>query len=484
MYNNKLISRHKTAIRRINLSRPIQLALDSALITSESSVLDYGCGRGDDVRALKDRGIDCMGWDPKYLPDNLLKVSDIVNLGYVINVIENIKERNSTLYNAWKYTKKALIISARLKHESKGMDLTPHGDGFITSRGTFQKFFTQQELRDLINSELEIACIAVSPGIFIAFKDDLIRQQFLANQNRRVLTVPSIKRSDSLFEKHKDILNLLANFITERGRPPIDDEIEYAHEINNIFGSIKRAFSIIKRVTGTDKWDKIAEDRSQDLLVNLSLQKFLGKPKFSLIPRDIQLDIKTFFGSFDKAWKKAEEFLYSAGNLIEIDKACRTSKVGKLTHDALYIHKCALDLLPPILRIYEGCARNYVGEPDGANIIKIHRQKPKVSYLSYPDFDTVAHPTLHNALIVPLRELNVKYLEWTSSDNPPILHRKEEFVPEVYHSRNKFKRLTQQEEKAGLYENPRSIGMRQQWEQLLLEKKVKITGHRLQHLGN
>jgi hypothetical protein len=43
--------------------------------------------------------------------------------------------------------------------------------------------------------------------------------------------------------------------------------------------------------------------------------------------------------------------------------------------DDLYVHRSALDTLEPLLRIYEGCGRTYLGEIEGANIIKIDRQR-------------------------------------------------------------------------------------------------------------
>ena len=42
-----------------------------------------------------------------------------------------------------------------------------------------------------------------------------------------------------------------------------------------------------------------------------------------------------------------------------------------------------------------------VKTPD-ANIIKLHRRKPKVSYLSYPDFDRKPHPALESSMLVIL----------------------------------------------------------------------------------
>lgn len=383
------------------------------------------------------------------------------------------------LQNAWEHARKILIVSARLSHEIKNHYFKPHGDGFLTTWGTFQKFFSQQELRDWIDHELGVISVAASPGIFIVFRDEGLRQQFLASQYRRKLVAPTVRNSDVLFEQFKVLFSKLSNFITERGRLPDDDEIDFATEIRENLGSLKRAFSIIRKVTGEEQWLKIIEERTQDLLIHLALQRFLGRPKFSTLPKDIRLDIKAFFHSYEQAWRRAEDLLFSAGNLANIDTACRSAPCGKLTPDALYIHSSALQLMPPILRIYEGCARNYVGVPEGVNIIKLHRLKPKVSYLSYPDFDQDPHPSLHGALVVPLRDFDVKYWDWASSDNPPILHRKEEFVSNEYPLRDKFQRLTRQEEKAGLFEHSNMIGRLQQWQKLLIDKRLRIVGHRL-----
>jgi DNA phosphorothioation-associated putative methyltransferase len=86
-----------------------------------------------------------------------------------------------------------------------------------------------------------------------------------------------------------------------------------------------------------------------------------------------------------------------------VDEACRRSTVGKLLPTALYVHRTALDALDPLLRVYEGCARAYLGTLDGANLIKLHRQSGKVSYLVYPDFETDPHPALQRSVKLSLR---------------------------------------------------------------------------------
>jgi hypothetical protein len=58
------ILRHRTALARSTVSAPVQALLRHELVTSEDSVFDYGCGRGDDIRALTSIGIIARGWDP------------------------------------------------------------------------------------------------------------------------------------------------------------------------------------------------------------------------------------------------------------------------------------------------------------------------------------------------------------------------------------------------------------------------------------
>ena len=86
-------NRYKTAISRIDHSHPIRIALADGLFTPGVTVLDFGGGLGGDVRHLGPKGIEAWGWDPTHRPDGDLVPVEVVNLGYVVNVIEDIGER-------------------------------------------------------------------------------------------------------------------------------------------------------------------------------------------------------------------------------------------------------------------------------------------------------------------------------------------------------------------------------------------------------
>jgi DNA phosphorothioation-associated putative methyltransferase len=114
-----------------------------------------------------------------------------------------------------------------------------------------------------------------------------------------------------------------------------------------------------------------------------------------------------------------------------------------------------------------------------ANLVKLSVTEPQVSYLTYPDFERDPHPTLRSAVTVNLRRLSVDWRDYTRSDNPPLLHRKEEFLGPEHVKRSLYERLTRAEIRAGLYEHPERIGTLKGWLATLDAAGVSLRGHRL-----
>jgi len=472
-----MIVRDRTAIRRIDYSRPMRTAMKDGLVAASTEVFDYGCGHGDDVERLSQAGIRAFGWDPAHRPDGPRRDADIVNLGYVVNVVESPEERAQTIRAAWNYARDVLIVSARLKSEAETSAFDEFEDGCVTRIGTFQKFYEQHELRDWIQETLGESPVAAAPGVFYVFRHADRREQFVASRYRRRLAAPRIRLSYRLFEQHRELLQALMAFVTERGRLPEAEEVEVGSELANAFGSIKRAFQVVRRVTGREQWQAIYDERRTDLLVYLALGRFPRRPKFSSLPRSIQLDIKAFFKTYTAACAAGDDLLFAAGDMQKVDGACRQATFGKLMPTALYVHIGALNRLPPVLRVYEACARVLCGEVEGATIVKLRRMEPKVSYLSYPGFDAEAHPTLRFSIRVDLRILAVRCRDFTESTNPPILHRKESFVPEDYPQRDLFAALTVAEDSVGLFEEAADIGTLDNWNRRLAAKGLQVMGH-------
>ena len=470
---------HKTAIQRWSLSRPVALALEDGLLSTKTTFFDYGCGRGGDLKRLHKMGVPVSGWDPAYFPDEERTPADVVNLGYVVNVIEDLEERAVALCAAWELAQKLLIVSARLEWEAQNVAGNFQGDGIVTSKRTFQKFYAQDELRDWIQATTGRSCVAAAPGVFYVFRETSDEQAFTANRLTLPRRVPTVRLSEEDFKRHQDLLQPLMEFISHRGRLPTDLELDVAPQIREIFGGLARAFSLIRRVTGLEQWEAIRHERRDDLLVYLALAAFGKRPKLGQLPDALRYDIRAFFGTYKAACTEANRLLYSAGNQDAVNRACGQAPVGKILPGALYIHHSALSHLPPLLRVYEGCGRQLAGSVDGMTLVKLSRYRPQVSYLVYPDFDRFGHPALAESFVADLPRLNLHHRDYRRTTNPPILHRKELLVTNEHPRRSQFARLSDREDKLGLFDTHQPIGMRKYWQAILSARHLTIQGHQI-----
>jgi hypothetical protein len=141
------IARHKTAIFRKRLSRPVQTLLEYGLLTKGTSFLDYGCGQGNDVERLQQMGYTVSAWDPVYQPNGRKEPAEVVNLGFVLNVIEEPLERMKVLREAFDLTRRVLVVSTLVATSGTAAMGKPYKDGILTGRNTFQKYFLQEELQ-------------------------------------------------------------------------------------------------------------------------------------------------------------------------------------------------------------------------------------------------------------------------------------------------------------------------------------------------
>ncbi|MBE9125351.1 MULTISPECIES: DNA phosphorothioation-associated putative methyltransferase [unclassified Coleofasciculus] len=473
------IERHRAAIVRTDLSKPVRLAIESATLTKDTTFFDYGCGHGGDIQRLGKQGYSSTGWDPHYQPDNSRIPADVVNLGYVINVIEDQAERREALLKAWELTQNVLIVAAQVLIDDRASGQIAYGDGIVTRRNTFQKYYEQEELKAYIDQVLSVDAIPVDLGIYFVFRDETQAESFRASRFRSRTTTPRIRLSIKRFEDYQELLAPLITFVTERGRLPSKTELPNTPEILEEFGTLRRAFQVILQATNQEEWDAIAEKRCQDLLVYLALTKFSHRPKFSYLGETVRNDIKALFGGYQQACAAADLMLLSVGDTRVIAHCCQHSSIGKRLPNALYVHISAIEALNPQLRLYEGCASRTIGHMEGATLVKFHTKQPKISYLFYPAFDTEPHPALHTSMQIDLRDLQVTYRDYDTAENPPILHRKETFVTPDYPFYEKFAKLTRQEENWGLLDNTRTIGTRKGWQQCLLEHCAELQGHRV-----
>jgi len=472
------IERHKAAIVRNNFSRPVRLALEAGLFSPETTFFDYGCGHGSDITRIAQQGYTSTGWDPYYLPEHLRTPADIVNLGYVINVIEDSAERRAALLNAWELTHKVLLVAAQVLIADSSRGQIAYGDGVITSRNTFQKYYEQEELKIYIDQVLGVDAIPVALGIYFVFRDQAQAQIFRASRFRSRATTPRICTPSKRFEDYRELLTPLMSFVTERGRLPVKGELP-SSDLTAEFGTLRHAFQVILQATDPQEWEAIAEKRRQDLLVYLALSQFSRRPKLGDLATEVQEDIKALFGSYKQASAIADQMLFSLGDPHIVLNCCQNSPVGKKLSNSLLIHISTTVALAPLLRLYEGCASRTIGRLEEVTLIKFHTKSPKISYLFYPDFDTDPHPTLHTSMQIDLRDLHVSYRDYELDDDPPVLHHKEALVTRDYPLYQKFAKLSRQEADWGLLDNLGAISHCQGWLKCLEDHCATLQGHRV-----
>jgi len=159
---------HLAAPYRNHLSSTAKAMLKHQLLSKEETHLDYGCGRGGDVKKLRSLDYNSTGYDPYYFPDSPSQ-ADVVTMSYVLNVIEDPQERREALFNAWNLTKKRLIVSTNVR--GGGLH-----QGEITPLGTFSKSYNHIELKAYIQSTLGFEAIKLSKDKFLICRE--ISRQF------------------------------------------------------------------------------------------------------------------------------------------------------------------------------------------------------------------------------------------------------------------------------------------------------------------
>lgn len=436
------IERHRTAIDRNQLSQPMQILARHNYLNGDWSILDYGCGKGDDLRELEAHGLDVSGWDPAHNPEGLLVNSDVVNLGFVINVIEDKEERIECLERAWSYADKLLVASVMVAGDSVISQFTPYKDGVITSRNTFQKYYAQSEFRSFLETNLSENAIAVGQGIFILFKDKMEEQSFLLERQhikrdwqqktQRELRTRDTAIKKDLIDKHIELFTDFWNVALDLGRIPSNSEFEYSEQIRRITGSHLKAHTALIEHFGKKLFEEAAQKRKEDLLVYFALGLFEKRKPQTQMPDSLKRDIKAFYSSYSEALEHAERALFAVGQPEIINNACikafKQHNKGELNegHDLIF-HQSFLNEMPTELRIYVGCATQLYGSITDMQLVKVHITSGKVSLMRYNDWESDT-PMLMERIKIKMRDQDIDFFDYSGKFSPQPLGNKHLFV--------------------------------------------------------
>jgi DNA phosphorothioation-associated putative methyltransferase len=406
------------------LSQPIALLVQHGLIYPGVTVFDYGCGRGDDLRALAAAGVQASGWDPHFAPNEPLVSADIVNLGFVLNVIEDPEERLVAFNEAWGLAKTALVVSTMIAGQVSTDELRPLGDGFLTSRGTFQKYFAHSELRTFVADAVGCAPAVAAPGIVVAFRRAEDHEEFLLRRRmgRRVsisaYRAPRADRQRAVLpaaeERVAPALLTLANLCRMRGRPPAPEEVpaEAVMLLATERVSLQRAIDmVISSVLDPGELEQSASAMRDDLLVHYALAR-LNRSESAARPSPAMVrDIRAHFGSQREVAAAATDFMLALGDERAIrDAFAQATEGGTAAIDQrgrLLLAAHRRDALPGPLRVYLGCAAYLGGEPSDDAIVRIDPATRTVTYLPVEDW-RMPFPTIAGSTTIDLRRQAVR----------------------------------------------------------------------------
>lgn len=442
-------SRQLTALVRYGFSAPVQSLARCGFLDGRYRLFDYGCGRGDDVRGLRENGLNASGWDPFYAPDNPIGAADIVNLGFVINVIEDFDERLDALTRAWSLAERLLVVSVMLVNQND-----PRGerfrDGVMTQRGTFQKYFSQSEIKAFLEQVLDEEAIPVAPGVLYVFRDKEAEQRFLVDRYRSKssqLRDPSQRprqreertrpdRGAERYDAYREPLDRLWDLCLTLGRKPDKSEVEDLVVLTEGFGSLSKALRFLEERRDLAEIERAASSRVADLEVYFALNQFEQRKPYGHLERGLQQDVKHFFGDYAAARARGMGLLFQIADLAAIDQACSDAAERGLgwlePGQSLQLHASLVEQLPALLRVYVGCASVLYGDYRNADLVKIHTRSGKVSLMRFDDFEGQSLPRMVERVKIKLREQGIDYFAYGEDYEPPFLYHKSRYINEEF----------------------------------------------------
>ena len=440
--SSEQIARHRTAQRRTSLSSPMRHLMELGFLEGPHTIFDYGCGRGDDLRLLAELKVTAGGWDPVFHPAGRCRPADIVNLGFVLNVIEDVEERRETLRSAFGLAKKVLVVSVMLGYAAHRSQFATHSDGVRTRRNTFQKYFSQEEFRAYVEQTLGVNAVPIAPGICLAFRNPVDEQLFLlARQQikrewRMLRREPTSDAIAEIIESHRPQIDAFWSRALELGRPPVAGECRDALPLTRLVGPWRRVHEWVARFFAAEELEAAAIARQEDLLVYFALSYFGRRRAYAELPSRLQRDVRFFFGNISKAKGAGKRALFAVADndrLADTARFCHDELgLGKLNGDHdLTFHQSVLGECLPLVRIYVGCALELFGDAASVDLIKVHLQSNKVTFLTYDDFENGAPPKLVERVKVDLSRLRVDFFDYVGQVRPEVL----EGSPGAYYQR-------------------------------------------------
>ena len=158
---------------------------------------------------------------------------------------------------------------------------------------------------------------------------------------------------------------------------------------------------------------------------------FSGRPKYGDLSSSLQKDVKLHFGSVKTIEENAKKLLFSLGNEDLVFSAAREAeknKLGRLEETKFIFLTKWLQELPVRLRCIINIAERLSGKIEDANLIRIHIDTKKVTYLCVDNLETEALPKVTNRTIVDFRQQSVRRFEHLTRGHEKVLYQKSKYM--------------------------------------------------------
>ena len=378
----------------------------------------------------------------------------------MVNVIEDAAERVEAITRAFQLTRNVLSIGVMLY----GGDLPgkPYRDGFLTSRNTFQKYFSQTEIKDYIEQVLHRNAFMVGPGVALVFASTEAEQRFSAARYRRknvalrLLTSrpprslkprvnrevkerqprpPHLSQAEQQLAAARPHLDELWATTLDLGRLPEADEVANDAAVDLALGGLPKALRLMSRHYDHSMLEAAANARADDVRLLMATQQFAKCPAYRHLEPRLQRDIKAFFGDYRAAQAAGLKLLLDAGDAAKILAACQlaaTQGLGWLDGEhSLQLHISLVERLPALLRAYVTCGLIIWDALSEVQLVKIHIGSGKLTLMEFEAFDEDPLPRLRRRIKVIVRKLDCDVFEYGSAAYPkPLLYRKSRYLHE------------------------------------------------------
>ena len=409
----------------------MQLLIGNGVLAPERTFFDYGCGLGDDVRFLRCLGYVAHGWDPAHRPGETLRRAAVVNLGYVLNVIERPAERAHALRGAFDLAETCLCVSVLIGSGSYAGEVRTYGDGVLTSRNTFQRYYQQEEVAKYLEEALGIVPIPLEAGVFLVFKRSEDAHAFLLNRlQRSVPLIHGVPRQrkrllraallDAFQKEHQDDWAAYAEFVAAHGRPPANAESSALQAAAEHGLAPPDLWEVAASELPESQLNELRRLRTNQYIVFMAICRFRGVPKLGELSVTARFDIRYYFRSYSHLKELSNKYLFAAGDNDRVAVLCEDAPVGVNTTDGYFVARRDLPQLDPTLQIYARLGELFFGDLDRMDVVKIHKTSPRLSLFSLTDLNE-AVPRLKSRVKIDLQGQQVRFFDHGTNAEPEVL---------------------------------------------------------------